>query len=107
MPVTEYDRQLGATGQEWLRIRFTTESGRVTSFTVQYETMIDGQILPVIRYDCAHGFAHIDILAPDGTQVSKRPLPAYLSLKQAMQMAITDLVENWESYRERFLGVQR
>jgi hypothetical protein len=100
----EYDRQLGTSGAEWLRIRFSTERGSVTNFTVQYETMIGDQVLPVIRYDCTHGFAHVDVLAPDGTQVSKRPMSEHLSLKQAMQLAIADLTENWETYRARFLG---
>lgn len=47
------------------------------------------------------------MLAPDGSQVSKRPLPDYLTLGQAFQIAITDIVQNWETYRERFLGIQQ
>jgi hypothetical protein len=53
-------------------------------------------------YDCAHGFAHVDVLAPDGSQVSKRALPDYLTLSQAFQLGITDIVQNWETFRERF-----
>lgn len=78
----------------------------MTHFTVQHESIIDGQTMPVIRYDCAHGYAHMDVLAPDGGQISKQPLPGHLTLKQALQMAIADLVENWETYQERFRGAQ-
>lgn len=84
-----------------------TEGGGVTDFTVQYEITIDGQTLPVIRYDCAHGFANVDVIAPDGTQVNKRPLPACLSPTQAKRMGISDLEEHWEVYRERFYGGQQ
>lgn len=38
-----------------VRIRISTEKGDVTSFTVQYETLVDDQWLPVVRYDTAHG----------------------------------------------------
>lgn len=74
----------------------------MTTFTVQYETTAEARTLPVIRYDRAHGFAHVDMLAPDGSLVSKRPLPAYLTLSQALQFGITDIVQNCEMYRERF-----
>ncbi len=102
MPAKEYERRLDTTGAEWLRVRFTTERGQLTIFTVQYETTVEAQTWPVIRYDSAHGFAHVDVLAPDGSQVSKRPLPDHLTLDQAFQLGITDIVQNWKTYRERF-----
>jgi len=36
------------------------EKGRVTRFTVQLEVLVNNEWRVVIRYDVAHGFAHID-----------------------------------------------
>lgn len=44
-----------------------TERGKVIRFVVQYETFIEGEWRPVIRYDTAHGFPHVDRIRPDGT----------------------------------------
>lgn len=38
-------------------IRF---KGEVLNFVVQYETKLEGEWLPVVRYDTEHGFAHRD-----------------------------------------------
>jgi len=44
-----------------IRTRMTTDArGCVILFTLQLETLIDDHWLPVIRYDNAHGRAHID-----------------------------------------------
>jgi hypothetical protein len=57
-----------------LRIRFIREQDHILSFVVQLERLIGEKWYPVIRYDTAHGYAHCDILWPDGTQ-EKRPMP--------------------------------
>lgn len=41
-------------------MRIWLEAGRVRRFEVQYQTTIGGELLPVVRYDTAHGFAHRD-----------------------------------------------
>ncbi len=45
-----------------------TEKDRVAGFVVQYETLSEGKWLPVVRYDTAHGYAHKDLLNPDGSK---------------------------------------
>jgi hypothetical protein len=62
MPSKEIQFQLDAAAQEWLRMRFTTVRGDVTAFTIQYETTIGEDRVPVVRYDSAHGCAHRDLL---------------------------------------------
>ena len=44
-------------GSSHLRIK-----GQVIDFAIQYETFIDGEWFPVVRYDTSHGFAHRDIM---------------------------------------------
>ena len=36
--------------------------GQVIEFSIQFETFINGEWLPVVRYDTSHGFAHRDLL---------------------------------------------
>ena len=77
------------------------ERGQVREFTVQYEARLDGEWKPVVRYDTAHGFAHRDLLHPDG-RVDKRRLTAY-NLNVAFTYAAADVRKNWEHYRERYV----
>ena len=83
------------------RYRHThTRSGsRILSFRVQYEALIDGTWMPVVRYDTAHGFAHRDLVARDGA-VTKTPL-FNQSLNEALTFAESDLKTNWSLYRKR------
>lgn len=62
------------------------------------------QRVAVIRYDCAHGFPHKDVLNLRGDVVMKVPLPRHLTTKEALDFAISDIKENWLTYRQRFLG---
>ena len=74
--------------------------GKITKFTVQYEAFIIDQWHSIIRYDTAHGFAHIDRLYPDGS-VKKEPL-FYWDYNEALTFSQHDLNSNWEWYRERY-----
>ncbi len=84
-------------------MRIWIEDGQVVRFVVQYETMIGGRRTPVVRYDTAHGFPHRDELLPSGLRV-KAPMPATLTLRQALQAAEADIRQNWRTYRQQFEG---
>lgn len=58
MPEVEYDLPLGPDARK--RHYHRTERGQVVDFMVQLEVWIDDGWKEVIRYDCAHGFAHVD-----------------------------------------------
>jgi hypothetical protein len=62
---------------------------------VQLEIFIEDEWRPVIRYDSAHGFAHIDLYRPN-KPVEKIPLN--LDFKSALNLADWDLGNNWEKY---------
>jgi len=49
------------------RHQHVIDRGRVIQFVVQYETFVEGEWRPVIRYDTAHGFPHVDRIRSDGT----------------------------------------
>lgn len=58
---------------------------------------------PVIRYDSAHGFAHIDRYNLKGKQKKER---LNMDFDKAFTMGQRNLFENWQRYREQFLKGQ-
>jgi len=73
MQEIEYILFLSSEMKDRLRVSAQKERGEILEFTVQYEALIRHEWRPVVRYDTAHGFAHKDILHPDGT-VDKQPI---------------------------------
>lgn len=64
------------------------------------EVFVDDQWRIVIRYDTAHGFAHIDQYHLDGKRIKKE---FYLKFKEALTVADEDIKENWKIYKRDFL----
>jgi len=81
----------------------TIRDGEVTTFAVQYETLIDDHWYPVVRYDNAHRRGHRDSLNARGETITKDWLPDHLNHRDALTIAQTDLRNNWERYRATFL----
>ena len=100
---TEYSFELDDEAREWLRVRIDTEGGDVVAFTVQYETTIGDERVPIVRYDGAHGFAHRDRLDRRGRVVEKTPLAGDPTFKEALDIGVRDLRANWAGYRAAFL----
>jgi len=67
---------------------------------VQLEVFVQGTWKPVVRYDCAHGYAHCDQFNLRGEQ---RKEDLQMSYAEALSFADDDLDDHWEEYRERFL----
>lgn len=79
-----------------IRVRHTVQRGKVIEFMVQLE--VQGET--VIRYDSAHGFAHIDRYNLKGERKKER---LKLDFNDALTLAERDIKGNWPIYRERFL----
>lgn len=77
-----------------------TEKGNVLYFAVQLEVRVGEQWNVVIRYDCTHGFSHIDTYDMKGKQ---RKTELNLSFESALSYADWDINENWMTYKEKFL----
>lgn len=69
---------------------------------MQYEALLEGDWRPIARYDTAHGFAHKDLIHPDGKE-EKQSLyfPDY---NLAFTFAIQDLKISWPWYRSAYEG---
>ncbi|MFH1953982.1 MAG: hypothetical protein ABIL06_20485 [Pseudomonadota bacterium] len=99
MKQVEYVAPLGYDGRR--RIRHERIEGKVVRFMVQYEILVKGQWHPVVRYDTSHGFAHRDLMHPDGRKEKTNLLLKDLNI--CLTFAENDLRANWTNYRGRFL----
>jgi len=98
LTVTEYVIPLGEDARK--RHYHESEKGKVTAFAVQLEVLVGEQWKVVIRYDSAHGFAHVDRYYLDGRKVKKE---LHLKLSEALTLADEDIKENWKAYQTAFL----
>ncbi len=87
-----------------LRVLVVTDRGLVTRFMIQLEAFSKEKWTPVVRYDSYHGFAHLDILHPDGRQDKIRSVAK--DLNEALNTAFADLLTNWEYYVSAYLKEQ-
>jgi hypothetical protein len=67
-------------------------------------TIWNGNWMPVIRYDCAHGFFHRDVLSPKGEK--EKQVIAIDNLRDALSYAEQDLKDSWEWYKKIFKKVK-
>lgn len=84
-----------------IRVQVVVEKKEVTYLVVQYETMIDAQWLPIVRYDAAHGYFHQDLYQGD-KQVSKKEI-SVADLNEGLTYAQKDLEQHWQQYKNKFL----
>ena len=102
MRITEYVVPLGENVRK--RHYHEADRGKVVSFVVQLEALVQGQWRVVLRYDSAHGFSHLDRYFLDGRKI-KREL--FLDLDEALVLADEDIKENWRAYHRAYMGVDK
>ncbi len=80
---------------DWIDVRITKdmEANEIIKFSVNLSSIIEEKVYPVIRYDNAHGFTHID------RYWKKKETLKGMTMESVIQMARSDLVENWVKYR--------
>jgi hypothetical protein len=92
---------LGTQLKDRIRVRFVKEKGIFLDLIIQYETMVNGKWTAIVRYDCAYGFFHRDLMHPNGDKEKKAiDVP---DLKYAFNFARQDLEDNWEWYKNSTL----
>jgi len=82
-------------------VYFKTIKGEVTDFVVKLLSMFDDEWHEILRYDSGHDCPHKDILDING-EVIRKVWYDFLDNGQALTMAITDIKDNFEFYRERY-----
>lgn len=78
-----------------------TVGGMVVKFMVQLEIKVEGKWREVVRYDCAHGYAHRDSYSLQWEH-SKEELN--IGFEDALTLADNDIDDNWEVNKHNFLG---
>ena len=101
MKKKEFIKTISVDENDRLRIRISTEKGHVVDIMVQYEAMIAGAWREIVRYDCAHGFLHRDVMLPKG-KTEKQPL-SIANLDDALRYAEQDIKDRWQWYKERYI----
>ena len=56
--------------------------------------------MPVVRYDTVHGYAHKDLINPDGSK--EKIFLGEVDLNELLTLADKDINENWERYKDRY-----
>jgi hypothetical protein len=82
-------------------MKITVVNGKVMDIVVQYETHIDGKWVAIVRYDCAHGYLHRDIMHPSGDK--EKQVIDFENLEMALSYAEQDFKDRWEFYKNRYL----
>ena len=101
MKEKEYFKYLDASQSDRLRLRIRIEKGKVVDVVVQYESLIKESWKQIVRYDCAHGFFHRDIISPDGNK--EKQAIAIQDMATALTYAEQDLKDRWEFYKAKYL----
>ena len=102
MSETTYIIDLTLDGQNRYRHYHRLEGNEIVEFSIQYEAYIQGRWQPIARYDSAHGYAHRDLLHPDGLE-TKMTFRNW-DYAQVLTYGERDLKQNWQSYRQRYLS---
>ena len=98
---TKYFKIVLLAGSE-IHVFFETANGIIINFVVKLVIYSGNRYYEIVRYDSAHDCPHKDILDKEG-QVIRKVWFELLDNKQALDLAIKDLKDNYEIYRERFL----
>ena len=86
---------------ERIRMKISVEKGKVVDIVVQYESLINDRWMAIVRYDCAHGYFHRDVIDPKGDKEKQNI--AIENLEHALQYAEQDIKDRWKFYKQRFL----
>ena len=77
-----------------------TEKGKVIYFAVQLEIRVNNDWKVALRYDCSHGYSHLDRYNIKGEQTKEI---LNLGFESALTYGDWDINENWLKYKEEFL----
>ncbi|SEA32165.1 MULTISPECIES: DUF7718 family protein [Proteiniphilum] len=101
MKTVEFTSYLDFQKLNRLRVRLVIDNGILLDVMYQYEAFLQGEWLAIVRYDCAHGFFHRDIMLPNGDKEKKAI--EMDNLKAASRYAEQDLKDRWQWYKESYI----
>ena len=97
----EFYIYLGNKLTDRIRVKLEKEKGMINDLVLQYEALIKEKWHAIVRYDCAHGFFHRDLLKPNGDKEKKAiDMP---DLNTAFAFARQDIEDRWKWYKEQYI----
>ena len=96
----EFFKYLDNSGYERIRMKIIIDSGIVTDMVVQYETYFNNKWIAIVRYDCAHGYFHRDILSPN--KEKEKHTIVIKDLEDALLYAEQDIKDRWKLYKQKY-----
>jgi len=84
-----------------IHVFIKTINGLIVDFMVKLIWRFENSFYEVVRFDSGHDCPHEDILNPEG-KVIRKIWYEFHDNKQALDLGIKDLKENYEIYIERF-----
>jgi hypothetical protein len=100
MPDKDYEIALPSGARIIVSIKMI--GGRVVSFVIRLVATRAGREYDAARYDTAHGWPHLDLLAPSGGVREKR----WLDIDD-FEKALTHAIEDFKRNHEEYLGQDR
>ncbi len=97
----EFVSTLDKNDSDRLRVKLMVDKGDLLDVVFQYESFIDNNWVAIVRYDCAHGIFHRDVMQPNGDKEKHEVVID--NLKSAAKYAQQDIKDRWEWYKERFM----
>jgi hypothetical protein len=95
----EFVKILDKIGNDRLRVKLDIDKGIIKNVVFQYECYINAKWTEIVRYDCAHGFFHKDVMYPNGDKEKTEIIIP--TLKDSASYAEQDIKDRWEWYKER------
>jgi len=86
--------------EDELVVEMEIEKSKIVDFKVMYNTIIGGRERQVVRYNCAHGYAHKDILYE---KLKRKEIMADIGYGKLPDIARDDIERNWERYKKKYL----
>ena len=101
MKIVEYVTPLGQNARK--RHYHESIKDKIGRFSVQLEIFVDNKWRVAIRYDTAHGFAHLDRYYFKGRKTKQEII---MDFSEVLTLADEDIRENWKRYQKEFLEVE-
>jgi len=83
-----------------IEVKFTKHKNRFESIVVVYCSKIGGEVHEIVRYDCAHGFFHKDLL------YEKKPRKELICeglSGELIRRIINEILCNWRELKSSFI----
>jgi len=88
------------------RLEVRKEKKKVLDYVINLEVLHDGKWKECVRYDARHEGPHCDVYNLNGEDLDLEhnfPFDIQTGYRDAQLDAENDIIENWRSYRNRFL----